>query len=1169
MDNLLMARPCDWVACGFRPDGMVEVANAGALWSALQLPREYLVFVAIAACDACPRGAPQVGAKTVLKAIKELLDSGEKEPTLDQMLATRAISSKWLEVSEDLRMELRPRLEAGVYRLRYFLGLIPTGLPAPAPAVQLQIGSLQGATAEQQARVLDMIGSYYWPQLVPDAASWPAYSEGALVKPYGGTLDMRPALQNWRQQKVARAASSLHNDLSTAIAELQSEGVDADLGAPPVLAVFQPRQVGEDTLLVCEPQLASDVVMMHVNPPLLAGTLMPLLRLPAASRWVDIFMDGARASTDQPLIQLSVRRLGSSQCIVAQLGFGLLLRQVARAAAGHVPEGGVLEVALRSAPSDDDPAASAAVQQQQQQAATVLLSVHPAGAGGAAVHISSAQVVAQRPVVLASLEQSIWRQDAVTKYSAALPDLLRGPRKSWTKYNGRHETLMPDAVGAALGLAASLCSEGRQPVDVLVGGEQVAGLVLHSLPLAGRTFWHASGCGSSQAEVMAGGLPAVAQALALAADAPPPPDGALPHRLQLQLLARAAGHTAWEARLMSGGGSPLSAGATAAQVIAQLPGNRTEGWSVDGDTVHYSLPALVMRLAKRLPIALPDAEARVLALQDARLIELWLSGGQHVCSAVLSSQADTSATMFWGGDGTQSIAVAAQKAAAAAGVPRRSVSMELRRGESPQDGVQRVVVGAVAGLRRLCLEKVWTAPRRAQITWVPEALEGGSSGATAHSIISRLPTLRGITALPAMHLCIAERWKPALMPADAKHVGLLFDNVAASHQPIKLAVSPIRDRGSYLLESPELRRALPAVRAGTAHQRPKHVRLCRAEPAPDGLPLVRLQLLGEGLTPLPPVDIGWVQSFARPFQLQDDGTVTCSLAKLVDSYKLTFNKPVRPVLGVEHQHYSGDLHVHGDEAAGSFAFVLKAQKRDKAMYLEKLQRVAYALRYFVADEQSAAALPALAMAEVSATAAAASTAAAAALLDVTVRLRLYTAPAGTPTAVMRQRTEKADRVFETGTVRWSISVEVGGEVVPLRFADIQQRLTSLPASDEEELNEQQDRATGQRKNKAASAGGSGAGATRKEKQKAGASSAGAGPSTPGEPAASGASGGAASGSGAKRKPTKWNGTNAGKGSGLAARGPNVAGGIAKRGRPGSSAAAKAAAQAALLPKENS
>lgn len=53
------------------------------------------------------------------------------------------------------------------------------------------------------------------------------------------------------------------------------------------------------------------------------------------------------------------------------------------------------------------------------------------------------QVIAQHPVVLASLEQSIWRQDAVTTYSAALPDLLRGPRKSWTKYNGRHETLMP------------------------------------------------------------------------------------------------------------------------------------------------------------------------------------------------------------------------------------------------------------------------------------------------------------------------------------------------------------------------------------------------------------------------------------------------------------------------------------------------------------------------------------------------------------------------------------------------------------------------------------------------------------------------------------------------------------------------------------------------------
>lgn len=118
---------------------------------------------------------------------------------------------------------------------------------------------------------------------------------------------------------------------------------------------------------------------------------MPLLRLPAASRRVDVLMDGARASTDPPLIQLSVRQLGTSRSIVARLGFGLLLRQVALAAAGHVPEGGVLEVALRSAPTDGDPAASAAVQQQQ-QTATVLLSVHPAGAGGAAVHISSAQV---------------------------------------------------------------------------------------------------------------------------------------------------------------------------------------------------------------------------------------------------------------------------------------------------------------------------------------------------------------------------------------------------------------------------------------------------------------------------------------------------------------------------------------------------------------------------------------------------------------------------------------------------------------------------------------------------------------------------------------------------------------------------------------------------------
>lgn len=52
------------------------------------------------------------------------------------------------------------------------------------------------------------------------------------MKPYGGTLDMRPALQERRQQKLA--ASSLPMDLSTAITELQAEGVDADLGTPPV-----------------------------------------------------------------------------------------------------------------------------------------------------------------------------------------------------------------------------------------------------------------------------------------------------------------------------------------------------------------------------------------------------------------------------------------------------------------------------------------------------------------------------------------------------------------------------------------------------------------------------------------------------------------------------------------------------------------------------------------------------------------------------------------------------------------------------------------------------------------------------------------------------------------------------------------------------------------------
>lgn len=68
-----------------RRDGMVEVANAGALWAALELPREYLVFVAIVACDACPRGVPQVGAKTVIKAIRELLDKGETRPSLDQV----------------------------------------------------------------------------------------------------------------------------------------------------------------------------------------------------------------------------------------------------------------------------------------------------------------------------------------------------------------------------------------------------------------------------------------------------------------------------------------------------------------------------------------------------------------------------------------------------------------------------------------------------------------------------------------------------------------------------------------------------------------------------------------------------------------------------------------------------------------------------------------------------------------------------------------------------------------------------------------------------------------------------------------------------------------------------------------------------------------------------
>lgn len=104
--------------------------------------------------------------------------------------------------------------------------------------------------------------------------------------------------------------------------------------------------------------------------------------------------------------------------------------------------------------------------------------------------------------------------------------------------------------------------------------------------------------------------------------------------------------------------------------------------------------------------ACAEAEAKVLALQDARLIELWLSGGNHVWSAVLSRQADSSAAMFWGGDGTQSIAIAAQKAAAAEGVPLPSASIELRRGEKPQDGVQRVVVDAVAGLRRLSIEKV-------------------------------------------------------------------------------------------------------------------------------------------------------------------------------------------------------------------------------------------------------------------------------------------------------------------------------------------------------------------------------------------------------------------------------------------------------------------------------
>lgn len=98
------------------------------------------------------------------------------------------------------------------------------------------------------------------------------------------------------------------------------------------------------------------------------------------------------------------------------------------------------------------------------------------------------------------------------------------------------------------------------------------------------------------------------------------------------------------------------------------------------------------------------------------------------------------------------------------------------------------------------------------------------------------------------------------MPADAKHVGLIFDNVATSHVPIKLAVSSMLNFNCYLLESPELRRALPAVRAGTAHQRPKHVRLSRTEPAPDGLPLMRLRLLGEGLMPLPPANIRWVRT---------------------------------------------------------------------------------------------------------------------------------------------------------------------------------------------------------------------------------------------------------------------------------------------------------------------
>lgn len=32
-----------------------------------------------------------------------------------------------------------------------------------------------------------------------------------------------------------------------------------------------------------------------------------------------------------------------------------------------------------------------------------------------------------------------------------------------------------------------------------------------------------------------------------------------------------------------------------------------------------------------------------------------------------------------------------------------------------------------------------------------------------------------------------------------------------------------------------------------------------------------------------------VQSFARPFELQDDNSVTCSLDKLVESYKPSLN----------------------------------------------------------------------------------------------------------------------------------------------------------------------------------------------------------------------------------------------------------------------------------------